>query len=65
MTKNPVAPTEADSAIVAASAFREHGFKTLPVVADRQNLRLGGAVRARHLIARMLDSLSPPDDAQS
>lgn len=65
MTQNPVALTETDTAIVAASAFREHGFKTLPVVADRQSLRLVGVVRARHLIARMLDSLAPPDGAQS
>ena len=49
-----------DSAIVAASAFCEHGFKTIPVVADKVSRRIVGVVRVRRLIARVLEIVPPP-----
>jgi CBS-domain-containing membrane protein len=49
-----------DSALVAASAFQEHGFKTLPVVADKTSRRIVGVVRVRKLIAKVLEVVPPP-----
>lgn len=57
MARHPIAITASDSALVAASAFREHGYKILPVIADREHCRLVGQVRARKLIARLLETL--------
>lgn len=59
MTKDPAALTTGDSALVAASAFREQGRKTLPVVADPASRRLVGIVRARRLLARLLAAVPP------
>jgi NADH:ubiquinone reductase (H+-translocating) len=58
MSKTPVAITQADSVLVAASAFREHGFKYLPVVADLQTRRIIGFVRARKLMASVMQQVS-------
>ncbi|MBI2814996.1 MAG: FAD-dependent oxidoreductase [Opitutae bacterium] len=60
MKKDPVALAATDSALVAASAFREHGFKTIPVVADKTGRRIVGVVRVRRLIARVLEVVPPP-----
>jgi CBS domain-containing protein len=60
MARNPAAVCATDTALVAASAFREHNYKTLPVVADPASRRVVGLIRARRLIARLLDSLPPP-----
>jgi CBS domain-containing protein len=60
MKKDPAVLAATDSAIVAASAFREHGFKTLPVVADKVSRRIVGVVRVRRLIARVLEVVPPP-----
>ena len=49
-----------DSALIAASAFQEHGFKTLPVVADKTSRRIVGVVRVRKLIAKVLEVVPPP-----
>lgn len=59
MAKHPAAITATDSAVVAASAFREHGYKILPVITDRERCHLIGHVRARKLIARLLETLPP------
>ncbi len=59
MTKSPVAITQDDTCIVAAAAFREHGLKFLPVVADKQSLRLVGFIRARRLLAGVLQKVGP------
>ncbi len=59
MAAQPIAVLADDTAVVAASAFREHGFKTLPVIADRESRRVVGTIRARRLIARLLDTLPP------
>jgi NADH:ubiquinone reductase (H+-translocating) len=60
MKKDPAVLAATDSALIAASAFREHGFKTLPVVADKQSRRIVGVVRVRKLIARVLEVVPPP-----
>jgi NADH:ubiquinone reductase (H+-translocating) len=60
MVARPTAVAATDTALVAAGVFREHGFKTLPVVADPAGRRVVGLVRARRLLARVLDRL-PPD----
>jgi CBS domain-containing protein len=57
MTRRPASLLATDTALIAASAFREHNFKALPVVADRESLRVVGLVRARKLIARLLQAL--------
>jgi len=59
MTKDPVAILESDTALVAASAFREHGMKYLPVIADRESRRIVGFVRARKLMASVLQKINP------
>lgn len=60
MKANPVALLATDTAVVAAASFREHGHKVLPVVADRTSRRLVGIIRARKLIARLLQVVPPP-----
>lgn len=54
MVKNPAAISATDTALLAASAFREYGYKTLPVVADPATRRVVGILRARRLLARLL-----------
>lgn len=54
MVQAPAAVAATDTALVAAAAFREHGFKTLPVVADQTTRRIAGILRARRLLARLL-----------
>jgi len=60
MKKDPTVLAATDSALVAASAFQEHGFKTLPVVADKTSRRIVGVVRVRKLIAKVLEVVPPP-----
>lgn len=60
MKKDPTSLAATDSALVAASAFREHGFKTLPVVTDKTSARIVGVIRVRKLIARVLEVVPPP-----
>ncbi len=60
MKQDPATLAESDTALVAAAAFREHGYKTLPVVADKVSRRIVGVVRVRKLIARVLQVVPPP-----
>jgi NADH dehydrogenase len=60
MKKDPTSLAATDSALIAASAFREHGFKTIPVVADKVSRRIVGVMRVRKLIARVLEVVPPP-----
>jgi CBS domain-containing protein len=60
MIKTPAVITTADSCLVAASAFREHGHKFLPVVHDRESRRIAGFIRAQKLIARIMQVVGPP-----
>ena len=62
MTKEPASVTEAESVIVAANSLREYGLKDLPVVADRTSRRIVGFIRARKLMAGVLQQVSatPP-----
>jgi NADH dehydrogenase len=60
MKKDPASLAVTDTALIAASAFREHGFKTLPVVADKTGRRIVGVVRVRKLIAKVLEVVPPP-----
>ncbi len=60
MTREPAVVTTTDTCLVVASAFREHGFKSLPVVADKESRRMVGVVRMRRLIARILQVVPPP-----
>lgn len=57
MVRKPAAIVATDTALIAASAFREHNYKTLPVIADATSRRVVGIVRARKLIARLLEAL--------
>jgi NADH dehydrogenase len=59
MAKTPVAITATDTCLVAAAAFREHGLKFLPVVTDKQSLRLVGFIRARQLLTGVLQQTAP------
>jgi NADH dehydrogenase len=60
MKKDPAVLAVGDSALIAASAFREHGYKTLPVVTDMTSRRIVGVVKVRKLIAKVLDVVPPP-----
>lgn len=53
MTAQPVALCLGDSCEAAASTFREHKLKTLPVV-EKGTRKLAGCVRARRLMAYVL-----------
>jgi NADH dehydrogenase len=63
MTREPTCVAATDATRVAAAAFREHGFKILPVVADHVTRRIVGVVRVRRLIARVLELVPPPSGA--
>lgn len=63
MVKSPTAIAATDTALVAASAFREHGYKTMPVIADATTRRVAGLIRARKLIARLLQATPQPSAA--
>jgi CBS domain-containing protein len=60
MKNEPTVLAATDSALIAASAFREYGFKTLPVVTDKESRHIVGVVRVRKLIARVLEVVPPP-----
>ena len=60
MAKDPACIAAADTALIAASAFREYGYKTLPVVTDQQGRRIVGVIRVRKLITRILEIVPPP-----
>lgn len=60
MVKNPAVIKDTDTCLIAASAFREHGHKLLPVVHDKETRRIAGVVRARKLIARIMQVVGPP-----
>ncbi|MFI5335724.1 MAG: FAD-dependent oxidoreductase [Opitutales bacterium] len=61
MTRNPVTVLATDTVPVAAAAFREHGIKYLPVITDQATCRLAGFVRARKLMARVLEQTGPAE----
>jgi len=54
MTKNPVTVIPEDDCAVAVGALREYRLKSLPVVADKQSLKLAGCLRVRRLMAYVL-----------
>ena len=58
MSKTPVTIAQTDSVMIAAAAFREHGFKYLPIVSDPQSRRIVGFVRARKLMASVMQQIS-------
>ncbi|HEY4248878.1 MAG TPA: FAD-dependent oxidoreductase [Lacunisphaera sp.] len=60
MIRNPAVITTADTCLVAAAAFREHGHKLLPVVHDRDRRTIAGVIRARKLITRIMQVVGPP-----
>ena len=60
MVRSPAVITTADTCLIAASAFREHGHKQLPVVHDTATRRIAGVIRARKLIARVMQVVGPP-----
>jgi len=61
MVAAPAAILATDTALLAASAFREHGYKSMPVLADAATRRIVGLVRARKLIARLLQATPQPE----
>ncbi len=61
MIREPTVLTSADSALVAAAGFREHGLKYLPVVADLASRRIVGFIRARQLMAGVMHRVSTGD----
>ena len=61
MVKHPAVIATTDTCLVAASAFREHGHKFLPVVQDKESCRIAGFITARKLIARVMQVVGPPN----
>lgn len=57
MSRDPIYLTQNDTPMMAAVAFREHGFKYLPIVADQQSRRIVGFMRARKLMARVMEEV--------
>jgi NADH dehydrogenase len=60
MIGKPAIITVTDNCLTAASTFREHGHKWLPVVQDLASRRIAGVIRARKLIARIMQVVGPP-----
>jgi NADH dehydrogenase len=60
MIRNPAVIKTTDNCLTAAAAFREHGHKLLPVVHDRDTRSIAGVIRARKLIARIMQVVGPP-----
>lgn len=60
MIRNPAVIKTTDTCLIAASAFREHGHKLLPVVHDKPGRSIAGVIRARKLIARIMQVVGPP-----
>jgi NADH:ubiquinone reductase (H+-translocating) len=60
MIRNPAVIKTTDTCLIAASAFREHGHKLLPVVYDKEGRSIAGVIRARKLIARIMQVVGPP-----
>lgn len=60
MVAAPAVILATDTALLAASAFREHGYKSMPVLADPATRRIVGLIRARKLIARLLQATPTP-----
>jgi NADH:ubiquinone reductase (H+-translocating) len=54
MTRNPVVLSAEDDCAVAASVFREHRLKSLPVVESKSSRKLVGCLRVRRLMAYVL-----------
>ena len=61
MIRNPAVIAATDTCLVAASAFREHGHKFLPVVHDYEGRRIAGYIAARKLIGRIMQVVGPPN----
>ena len=62
MTKNPVALTADDDCAVASAAIREYRLKSLPVVAEKNDRKLLGCIRARRLMAYVFKQIDPQKD---
>jgi len=60
MIRQPATLSATDTCLIAAAAFREHGHKLLPVVRDGESLGIVGVIRARKLIARVMQVVGPP-----
>jgi len=60
MIRNPAVVTTTDTCLIAAAAFREHGYKLLPVVRDRNSRSIAGVMRARKVITRIMQVVGPP-----
>jgi len=60
MIKDPAFIRTTDDCLIAASAFREHGHKLLPVVKGKEGRSIAGVIRARKLIARIMQVVGPP-----
>jgi NADH dehydrogenase len=60
MIRHPAVISTTDTCLMAASAFREHGHKLLPVVHDKESRSIAGVIRARKLIARIMQVVGPP-----
>lgn len=65
MTRDPAVVVTGDNCLTVASAFREYGYKTLPVVTDRDSRQIAGFVRARRLIARIVSETGAAAAVQS
>lgn len=63
MIRNPTVIKTTDTCLIAASAFREHGHKLLPVVHDKEGRSIAGVIHARKLIARIMQVVGPPATA--
>lgn len=63
MIANPATICASDTPLAAAGAFREHGFKYLPVVTDATSRKIVGYIRARKLMAGVVQKISAVEKA--
>lgn len=57
MVKEPVAITMSETAALAVMTMREHGFKTLPIIASRENKLLKGYVRIENIMDSIIQRM--------
>lgn len=57
MVKDPIALSLSDTSALAVTTMREHGFKTLPIIAAQENKLLQGYVRIENIMDTMIQRM--------
>ncbi|MBY0357548.1 MAG: FAD-dependent oxidoreductase [Candidatus Obscuribacterales bacterium] len=57
MVPSPISATVNETSLSTLMTMREHGFKRIPVIADRQSKKLTGVIRMDRIIASVLEQM--------